>query len=441
VAVISGFPEFLPQGRLVEAQVIAILRQTFELHGFAEIATRAIEPLSELARKGEITKEVYAVTRLQATPGEPAQWGLHFDLTVPFARYVLDNAGQLSFPFRRYQIQPCWRGERPQEGRYREFWQADIDVVGQPDLAAHHDTEVCLVMLEALQRLHDEIGLPPARLRLNNRKLIQGFYGGLGLADPLGIIQLVDKLPKIGPAGLTELLTQQGLTPAQIDQVMALASIEATTDLADQVDRLGVRSELLDQGLAELTALYQGLASRFPDNVVADLKIARGLDYYTGSVFELELVGLESVGTVCAGGRYDSLATNGRQTFPGVGISLGISRIFAPLIGAGRLTASRAVPSAVLVAVDSPETRGQAEAVAAALRQRQIACEVSPNHDKYGKQIKLADQRGIPYVWFGGLTGQVKDIRSGEQTAADAATWTPPVADLRPAIVRTGDLA
>lgn len=436
MAVISGFPEFLPQGRVVEARVGSILRQTFELHGFAEIMTRSIEPLAELARKGEITKEVYAVRRLHAGADEPDQWGLHYDLTVPFARYVLDHAGQLSFPFRRYQIQPAWRGERPQEGRYREFWQADIDIVGQGELGLHHDIEVCAVMLEAFARLRAELGLPPVVLRLNNRKLVQGVYAAIGLADPLAAIQMVDKLPKIGRAGVGALLAEAGASPDQVERVLALAEWDTSGDLAGHLGALDVESALIDQGVAELTTVYDALISRFPDNVVVDLSVARGLDYYTGSVFELELAGLESLGTVSAGGRYDSLAANGRQRFPGVGISLGISRIFAPLISGGRLTASRAVPSAVLVAVDAPETRAAADAVAAALRRRLIPCEVSPNAAKYGKQIKLADERGIPYVWFGGLDGQVKDIRSGEQVAADANRWQPAPADLAPAIIQ-----
>ena len=159
---LSGFPEFLPAGRIVEQAVLDSLRQTFELHGFASIETRAVETMDALTRKGEITKEVYVVRRLHAAEGETGDdLGLHFDLTVPFARYVLENAGHLAFPFRRYQVQKVWRGERPQEGRYREFVQADIDVVGENTLAGHHDVEVALVMLEALETLHTRFGVPP----------------------------------------------------------------------------------------------------------------------------------------------------------------------------------------------------------------------------------------------------------------------------------------
>ena len=434
---VSGFPEYLPAGRIVEQLMIDTLKDVFELHGFCGIQTRAVEPLAQLSRKGEITKEVYVVRRLHAEDEAADDFGLHYDLTVPFARYVLENSGRLEFPFRRYQIQPAWRGERPQEGRYREFWQADIDIVGEGELAQHQDAEVVLTMLEALGRLHDDFGLPSALVHANNRLLSQGFYTGLGVSDPLAAIQAVDKLDKIGSAGVTELLAAQGCDTRQIELILKLASICTADDtFADQVMALGVANEQIDAGLEQLSGLFNRVSAAFPGHIVADLKIARGLDYYTGSVFELELEGLPNLGTVAAGGRYDSLATDGKKTYPGVGISFGLTRVLAPLIGKGGLTASRPVPSAVLVAVDSEPTRQVADAVAAALRARAVACEVAPNAPAYGKQIRFAERRGIPFVWFGGVLGQVKDIRSGEQTSADATTWVPPLADARPTVVR-----
>jgi len=423
---------------MVEIRAVDILRSIFELHGFANIQTRSLEPLEELSRKGEITKEVYVVRRLHAEESDKDEMGLHFDLTVPFARYVLDNAGHLNFPFRRYQIQPAWRGERPQEGRYREFWQADIDIVGQGELSFHHDIEVVLVMLEACAALHEELGIPEVLMRVNNRKLIQGFYTGLGVADPLAAIQAVDKLDKIGPEAVGEMLASQGIGADQVARILDFASIQTSSlDFAERVRAFGVGGDQIEQGIAEVEQLFTAAHSRFPDNVVVDCKIARGLDYYTGSVFELELKGYESLGTVCAGGRYDSLASDGKKTYPGVGISFGLTRVFAPMISKGRLAASRSVPSAVLVAVDSDETRPQADEVARVLRSRGICCEVSPNAQKYGKQIRFADRRGIPYVWFGPLQGQVKDIRTGDQMDADATMWSPLPADLHPTILRS----
>lgn len=437
---LSGFPEYLPGARMVEQRVLDILRETFELHGFVGIETRAVEPLDQLARKGEITKEVYVVRRLHAADNDKDELGLHYDLTVPLARYVLENAGRLDFPFRRYQIQPAWRGERPQEGRYRQFMQADIDIIGQETLAAHHDVEAPLVMLAALERLHTELGLPAVTMHVNNRKLSQGFYQGLGITDTLEVLQRVDKYDKIGAAGVHALLTDElGLSASVADSCVELAGISTPdANFADRVAALGVHHDLLDEGIAELQAVITEANKRLPGRMVADLKIARGLDYYTGTVYETVLAGSESLGSICSGGRYDSLASDGRHTYPGVGISLGVSRMLVPLLGTGRLHASRSVPSAVLVAVDNEETRDQAMDVAAALRARDISCEVAPAADRYGKQIRYADRRGIPFVWFGGLTGEVKDIRSGDQLPASADSWRPPEADLRPQILADG---
>lgn len=440
---LSGFPEFLPAQRYVEQEVTATLARTFELHGFANIETRAVEPLDQLLRKGDTSKEVYVLRRLQEeSGGKDKGIGLHFDLTVPFARYVLENAGKLEFPFRRYQVQKVWRGERPQEGRFREFTQADIDIVGRDDLPFHHDVEVARVMLEALGRLSF---LPGFRLQVNNRKLIQGFYAGLGV-DAEGIdevMRLVDKLDKLDPAKVHALLLDEaGISAEQADKALALATIRTSDDsFVDRVRELGVSHDLLDEGLDELATLVRACAPLATDTarIEADLSIARGLDYYTGTVFETRLDGYESLGSICSGGRYDALASDGRTTYPGVGISLGVSRVLVPLVQRGLLTADRSVPSVVLVAVTSEDTRPEADVVATALRARGIPCEVAPSAAKFGKQIRHAERRGIPYVWFRQDDGsnEVKDIRSGNQVAADPATWQPPSQDLRPQVVTT----
>jgi histidyl-tRNA synthetase len=441
---LSGFPEFLPAERVVEQEVLATLARTFELHGFGNIETRAVEPMDQLLRKGETSKEVYVLKRLHDTEGD-AGMGLHFDLTVPFARYVLENAGKLEFPFRRWQIQKVWRGERPQEGRFREFTQADIDVVGRDELPFHHDVEVARVMLDALSRLSF---LPGLRLQVNNRKLIQGFYAGLGAQDLDEVMRVVDKLDKLPEEKVAELLVSDaGLDEKQAAQCLALARICTADDsFVEQVRALGVEHELLDQGLDELAAVVRGCAGLVNDRVriEADLKIARGLDYYTGTVFETRLDGFESLGSVCSGGRYDALASDGKVTYPGVGISLGVSRLLVPLVQKGHLAGSRSVPSAVLVALNDEESRPAADAVATQLRANGVPCEVAASPQKFGKQIRYAERRGIPYVLFatggaGGAGGhEVKDIRTGEQVAADPATWTPPAADLRPSVVSTG---
>jgi histidyl-tRNA synthetase len=445
---ISGFPEWLPAERIVEQHVIDTLRRVFELHGFAPIETRAVEPLEQLLRKGEIDKEVYVLRRLQAEEGEPEperakQLGLHYDLTVPFARYVLENAGKLVFPFRRYQIQKAWRGERPQEGRYREFTQADIDVIGVDSLAFHYEAEMPIVMAEVFAALP----LPPMRMQINNRKLIEGFYGGLGVDDIAAVLRTIDKLDKIGPDRVRDaLVADAGMTAAQAGACLELAEISGTdAKVADRVRALGVTGDQLDRGLEELVAVLDAVqgVQRPGFELVADLRVARGLDYYTGTVYETQMQGFEQIGSVCSGGRYDALASDGRTTYPGVGISFGVTRTLGPLLSRGALTASRSTPTCVLVALADEEARPTADAVAASLRRRGIAAEVAPEASKYGKQIKYAERRGIPYVWFDQTDAgapEVRDIRSGDQVGADVERWAPPATDLRPTILTAEEL-
>jgi histidyl-tRNA synthetase len=398
---ISGFPEWLPPQRMIEQYVLDRIRSTFELYGFAPLETRAVEPLD----------------------------------TVPFARFVVENAGRLQFPFRRYQIQKVWRGERPQEGRYREFLQADIDVVDRDSLPFHFDTEMPLVIGDALGGLP----VPPARIQVNNRKVCEGFYRGLGLTDTDQVLRTVDKLDKIGPDKVAALLVETaGATDAQAAACLELASISSDdVSFVDAVRKLGVADPLLDEGLQELVEVVETAREHAPGLVVAELKIARGLDYYTGTVYETQLLGYERFGSICSGGRYDNLASSGNQRFPGVGISIGVSRMLGILFGQNALSVSRSVPTCVVVALPQEDRRAACDRIARALRRRGIATEVAPTAAKFGKQIRFADQRGIPYVWFPGLDGEpdtIKDIRSGDQVEADAATWTPPDADLRPAI-------
>jgi histidyl-tRNA synthetase len=446
---ISGFPEFLPDDRIVEQHFLDVIRETFELHGFPSIETRAVEPVDRLLGKGgDADKEIYGITRLAGDEqdGRDVELGLHFDLTVPFARYVLENAGHLTFPFRRYQVQKVWRGERPQEGRYREFTQADIDVVDVGELAPHFEAEMPLVMAEVFRRL------PVGRMliQVSNRKIPEGFYRGIGIEDVTGTLRIVDKLDKAGDAAVREMLIDAGHTPEQADQCLMLAAIRSEDlGFVDQVRALGVEHPTLDEGLAALSAVIQTGLDNAPGAMVADLRIARGLDYYTGTVYETQLVGYESWGSFCSGGRYDSLASDGRTTYPGVGISIGVSRLLGLLLGKDLLRASRSTPACVLVAVNDEEGRAVSTRVATALRERGIPCEVAPKPARFGKQIRYAERRGIPYVWFpstaasgedagdsGDCGDSVKDIRSGVQVDADAASWDPPAEDLRPQIIR-----
>lgn len=422
-ASMAGFPEFLPAERVVELAVIDTLRTVFELHGFANIETRAVEPLDQLTSKGEVDKEVYVLKRIHAEEGD-AGIGLHFDLTVPFARYVVENAAKLTFPFRRYQIQKVWRGERPQKGRFREFVQADIDIVDVGDLAWHFDAEVAQVMAEALSALP----MPAFTLQINNRKILDGFYLGLGIENPIEVMRIVDKMDKLSAEKIHALLVELIGDSAKAQLIIDLAGIHSTDDsFVDRVRALGVEHPRLDEGLVELARVINAVRVPAGVSVHADLRIARGLDYYTSTVFETRLEGYESLGSICSGGRYDELASDGRNTYPGVGISLGVSRMLVPLIDDG-LIGSRSVPSVVLVALTDENTREASAEVAQMLRSRSIACEVAPKADKFGKQIRFAERRGIPFVWFP-ETNEVKDIRSGEQITADPQTWEPPATD------------
>lgn len=443
ISALSGFPEWLPAQRMVEQHVMDVFRHVAELHGFVGIETRAVEPMSQLLRKGEIDKEVYVLRRLHAEDSaedtDPdRQLGLHFDLTVPLARYVLENQNELAFPFRRYQIQKVWRGERPQDGRFREFYQADLDIIGQDTLPSHMEAEVAVVMAEILASLP----LPGFTIHANTRKLSEGFFRSLGLDDHAAVLRALDKLPKVGPDAVRKLLVETaGADERQADACLEFASITASdASFADRVRALGGTGEMVEEGIAELTAVLERVNAAVPGVIQADLSIARGLDYYTGTVFETFVEGHESLGSICSGGRYDKLASDNRHTYPGVGLSIGLSRVISRIVSAQLARPTRSVPTCVLVSVASEERRAGSDTIARQLRSRGIPAEVAPSAAKLGKQIKHADKRGIPFVWFPAdeeNPSRVRDIRTGEQVDADPQSWTPSIDDALVRIVST----
>jgi histidyl-tRNA synthetase len=420
---ISGFPEWLPEQRLVEQEVLDGLRRSFELFGFAPIETRSVELLETLLAKGETDKEIYVLRRLAAEEGD-AGFGLHYDLTVPFARYAVQNYNELTFPFKRYQIQRAWRGERPQEGRYREFLQADIDVIDRGSLALHFDAEMPWLVHETLASLP----IPPVTIGVNNRKVTEGFMRGLGIEDVVPAMRVLDKADKVGADAVRTMLANLGLDQSQVDALLSLVAIvEPSAAVVDRVRALGVSHEKLDEGLEELRFVMSELAALPPGAVTANMGIVRGFDYYTGTVYEGVMQGHESLGAVCSGGRYDNLATGAREPLPGVGISIGVSRILGRLFGQGLLPVGRKTPTVVLVVQPSAEERPATIAVVGALRSRGIPAEAYHEPAKLGKQVKYADAKGIPYVWLPFADGhQVRDMASGEQAPADAADWSPP---------------
>ncbi len=429
---ISGFPEWLPQERSVELQVVDRLRRVFETHGFVNVETRSVEPLGALEAKGETSKEIYLLSRLQSQRESSGSvelsptrtLGLHFDLTVPLARYVVENSGSLIFPFRRYQMQKVWRGERPQEGRFREFTQADIDIVGQGELAWHHDAEAAQVMLEALASLN----LGEVVMQVNNRRLLQAVLEAHGVSDIPAALRALDKFDKVGAEGVAKELAELGLGEEESAAVLRAAAITAVSgaELRTKLEAAGLDPEQLEPGLSELSQVLDAVEAPEGTRFEAALRIARGLDYYTGTVYETVLPGHESFGSICSGGRYDQLAISGKRTFPGVGLSIGVTRLVALMLSSGLGPQGIPTPTKVLVLVNDEDSRAASEEVARTLRGRGIPTEVSPSAQKYGRQIRYADRKGIPYVWFvQEQGGAVKDIRTGDQVDASPQDWSP----------------
>ncbi|MFN7146732.1 MAG: histidine--tRNA ligase, partial [Myxococcota bacterium] len=343
VGAITGFPEWLPHQRWVEQELTDRIRRRYELHGYVPVETRSVEPLETLTQKGATDKEIYVLRRLQADEGEgDSGLGLHFDLTIPFARYVAQNRNDLTFPFKRYQIQKVWRGERPQEGRFREFYQCDADVIGMNQLPVWWDVEMTMLMREVL----DDLPIPAVAIQVNNRKILEGFYRALGIEDYARTLRTMDKIDKIGEKGvLAELHRDGNLTSEQATGCLRLAGISgAGLDVLERIEALGYSHPLLQEGLSEMELVLRETASLPAGSVVANLRIARGLDYYTGTVYEGVMAGFEKQGSVCSGGRYDNLASVGKDKLPGIGVSIGLSRILGLLFKQNTLTASRKVP-------------------------------------------------------------------------------------------------
>lgn len=427
---ISGFPEWLPELRIVELQWLDRIRAIFESYGYAPIETRSIEPVEVLLKQGDTDKEIYAIRRLLAEPGEDAtpEHALHYDMTVPMARYVAANLNELVFPFKRYQMQKAWRGERPQEGRFREFYQCDIDVIDTREIPLHFDAEMPAIVFETL----DALGVGPSVTKLNNRKILAGYYEGLGIADAANAIRIVDKLDKIGAKGVSEMLAKElSLSPDAIGKILALTEIRGTdAAILGQVEKLGVKSETLEKGLFELGFVMKEL-ERFPKgSFVADLSIARGLAYYTGSVYETKLADFPDFPTVCGGGRYDNLVGSLiNRRLPGIGISIGLTRIFWKLQKEGRLKPTRKTPTDILVVFPRGGDYASVAAAARTLRARGLKVEMYHEDRKFDAQLKYANDKGIPFVWFlpeaAGASHRVRDMATGRQTDADPATWHP----------------
>jgi histidyl-tRNA synthetase len=424
---VSGFVEWLPEQRIVELQWMDQIRQAFESYGFCSIETPSVEEIEVLLTKGETEKEIYVIKRLQEDNQGDARLGLHYDLTVPLARYVAEHYNELVFPFKRYQIQRAWRGERPQEGRYREFYQCDIDVINNTTVPLHFDAEMPAIIYDIFKRL----GIGDFQMHINNRKILEGYFRGLGIEDVIPVIRIIDKLAKIGrDAVLSQLQANLGLQKELALCCLAIGSIQAPDrSFVKQVRDLGVRSDLLSEGVDELEFVMDAL-SDLPNGVVlADLSIARGFDYYTGTVYEGKLADFPSLGTICAGGRYENLTGSFiKRKLPGVGISIGLTRLFAKLLAEKRVKIGPKSPTQVLVIFPGAKRRNEAIQTTKTLRERGFNVEMYHTPGKQSQQLRYASRKGIPYVWFlpyGEKGHQVKNMSTGEQEVADPYTWFP----------------
>lgn len=433
VGKISGFPEWLPEQKIAEDRVVATIKRIFESYGFAPIETPAVELLSTLGSKGIIEKEIFVVRRLKADEGQESELGLHFDLTVPLARYVAQHQAALTFPFKRYQCQKVWRGERPQRGRFREFYQFDIDIIGRDELPLSCDAEVVSVIGLVMK----ELNFGPFQVRINSRKLLGGLYAELGLDEAArkAAIVAVDKLLKIGADGVqAELEKIPGISPKAIEVILKSTEIQCdAAQLPGKIAALGFSSDQISQGVAELVGIFGLIPEDVQPHVVIDVSLARGLDYYTGLIAETTLTKYPEFGSVFSGGRYDDLASEfTTQKLPGVGVSIGLSRIMDLALSEGLVPTDRKSPTQAVVAVYSEDTRKRCNDVAHALRQAGLPTEVFYKSPKLGKQIEYAESKGARYVLFvDGATGEVqaKDLVTKEQAKiTDLTAWAKSVA-------------
>ena len=422
---LSGFMELQPDKQVQMDKMRAVLAETYARYGFTPLDTPAIEAAEVLLAKGggETEKQIYRFTK-----GE-SDLALRFDLTVPLAKYVAANYGQLTFPFRRYQIGKVWRGERAQRGRFREFYQADIDIIGDGALDILNEAEIPAIIYDTFTRL----GLHRFRIRVNNRKVLNGFFAILGLSEQAGdVLRTIDKLDKIGADKVRALLTDTcGVTAEQADEILRFIACPGTSaDKLAFLEQYRGRSDVFDTGLDELRTVVGYLpAFGVPEeNFELDLTIARGLDYYTGTVYETVLLDHPEVGSICSGGRYDDLAgyyTN--KSLPGVGISIGLTRLFYILQEQNMISDAVLTAPADVLILPMTDDLSAAVSLASMLRAGGLRVQLYSERKKFKAKIGYADKLGIPFVIFLGEDEiaqnvcALKNMVTGEQEAVTQA--------------------
>ncbi len=434
---LSGFMELQPDKQVQMDKMRAVLAETYARYGFTPLDTPAIEAAEVLLAKGggETEKQIYRFTK-----GE-SDLALRFDLTVPLAKYVAANYGQLTFPFRRYQIGKVWRGERAQRGRFREFYQADIDIIGDGALDILNEAEIPAIIYDTFTRL----GLHRFRIRVNNRKVLNGFFAILGLSEQAGdVLRTIDKLDKIGADKVRALLTDTcGVTAEQADEILRFIACPGTSaDKLAFLEQYRGRNETFDTGLDELRTVVGYLpAFGVPEeNFELDLTIARGLDYYTGTVYETVLLDHPEVGSICSGGRYDDLAgyyTN--KSLPGVGISIGLTRLFYILQEQNMISDAVLTAPADVLILPMTDDLSAAVSLASMLRAGGLRVQLYSEKKKFKAKIGYADKLGIPFVIFLGedeIAQNVCALKNMVTGVQEAVTQTAALETIRAEIAR-----
>lgn len=450
---VSGFPEWLPEVRAVEQQWFDHIRKIFESYGFCNIETPSVELLDAIKAKGgdgeaDVDKEIYVLERYHKEDGDKeARLALHFDQTVPLARYTAQHFNDLVFPFKRYQMQRVWRGERPQAGRFREFYQCDIDVINVDSLPLHFDAEMPAIIWQVLSSLPG-MEKEKIQIRISNRKILMGYIETLGIKTPQArniIFRTIDKLAKehltpliVGmQKALEDSCEDSELDAEQItESVMEFIKIAKTPfnnsfDLEEKLkgcSAINTSNQQLKEGIEQLAFVLDQLSHLPESSIVADLSIVRGLDYYTGTVYETVFLDDPGYGSICSGGRYDDLASNYiNKNLPGVGISIGFSRLFDRLRQQNKLPVGRISPADIMVVMPGEDRRALTMETAQKLRAQGHKVETFHNPVKLARQLAYAEKKGIPYVWFppfeDGNDHEVKNMQTGEQAKADPDQW------------------
>jgi histidyl-tRNA synthetase len=440
-ALLRGFDqEYLPQEQLQFNRLIDVIRRNFELYGFLPIETPSAERREILTSKGGVEKEIYALTRLaEADDDEAATKGaLRFDLTVPLARYVAMHERELAFPFRRYQIQRVWRGETPQarKGRFREFYQCDIDIINREKLSYLAEAEIPSVIYSVFR----EMAIGEFRIRINNRKVLKGLLQQQRVpeAKAAGVLRILDKVEKEDAAKIRADLEQEGLSRSAASELNELISKRRDTEQTLSILQ-EIKNETCAQGAEELRSIVAAIRQfGVPDSAFGiDLGVVRGLDYYTGTIYETALVDYPELGSICSGGRYDDLANYFTDTrLPGVGISIGLTRLFAKLKEAGLLQPLERTPAEVLVTTMDRQYLERYLKMASALRAAGVNTEVYLEPAKLGNQLTYADRKGFRLALIAGETEFAKNVVQIKNLATKTARDVP-VEDVVPAVRET----